>query len=180
MTTQTAFAFDDRPPACGHTHFHGGGIERVHVSEVGDDAVAFAGREPEPVHAGTGNAVLDYQGERLICGRVAELAAPQIDAADAVAGGRVTGRTLRRVDARAEGDVSRSVLGRRCLTASSQPSGDPAERHRRHHVRTHRPDLYLMWTVLSSRLRSRDRTSFGVPSAVESRNSESRIPIARA
>ena len=88
-----------------------------------------AGVELERLHAGAGNAGRDDADEFLIGHRVPELAAAQIDAADAVAVGAVAGRALRVVEPRAVGDVGRRVFTWMCGLAEREARA--RQRHRR-------------------------------------------------
>ena len=83
--------------------------------------------ELERQHPGARDAGGDDAREILVGDRVAELAAAQIDAADAVAVRAVAGRALRVVEARAVGDVGRRVFaGMRGLILRRQTTAGTA------------------------------------------------------
>src|SRR3954465_15591563 len=135
MAAETcALALDDRATSAGVAGLDRPAIERIHVAEEGDDAGDLSGIELEGLHPGAGNAGRDDPDEILIGRRVAELAAAEIDAADAVsigAGeigaadavsiGAVAGRALRVIEPRPVGDVGRRVLAR----MRGLPEGEP-------------------------------------------------------
>ena len=107
---QRAFAFEDRAAASDVARLHGGGVERVHVAKIGDDARHLGVVQRKGRHAGGWRAGPDEAREVAIGERVAELAAAQIDAADRIALRAVAGCASRRVEARAVGDIDVGIL----------------------------------------------------------------------
>src|SRR4030095_7535281 len=100
-----AFAVEDRPAARGIAPFHRGGVESVHVTEIGDDArhVGIVERERRAARGPRGGSGEPRHGG--IGDRVAEFSAAQVDPADRIALRAMTGDTSRRIEGGAMRDI---------------------------------------------------------------------------